>query len=296
MRYWSTLPWEAIEKAEAMIARDLESMAAGEHIRLGLLRDGDESLIGVCTLFAFVEQCRRAEVGYGLAAHAWGQGYMDEALRALLEYGFGELGLNRVEADIDPRNARSAASLERLGFTREGFLRERWIVGEEVSDTALYGLLARDWKSLPAMARVDEGAGLRLTGRSGCDNGAAMSYRLALEERPTYLHASATGPNTPENMIGILAEVHGACVSAGKDAVLLELGLTGPSLDLASVFRVISKRSDDGKKLRKIAYVENSLQNREKMHFAETVAINRGVNVRLFPDLDAARAWLTEDA
>ena len=69
----------------------------------------------------------------------------DEALRGFIDYAFGVLAMNRIEADIDPRNARSAKSLERLGFVKEGFLRERWIVAGEVSDTALYGLLRRDW-------------------------------------------------------------------------------------------------------------------------------------------------------
>lgn len=145
MRYWSTPPWQSIEQATAMIDRDAKAMAAGEHLRLGLERVEDGVLIGTCTLFDISAQCRRAEVGYGMAAHAWGQAYMDEALRALLNHGFGELGLNRVEADIDPRNEASARSLERLGFIKEGHLRERWIVGDEVSDTALYGLLQRDW-------------------------------------------------------------------------------------------------------------------------------------------------------
>jgi RimJ/RimL family protein N-acetyltransferase len=70
---------------------------------------------------------------------------MHEALTALLDYGFHNLNLNRIEADIDPRNVSSAKTLERLGFTKEGHLRERWIVGEEVSDTFLYGLLRREW-------------------------------------------------------------------------------------------------------------------------------------------------------
>ncbi len=51
------------------------------------------------------------------------------------------------EADIDPRNAASAKSLERLGFIKEGHLRERWIVEGEVSDTDLYGLLRSEWRS-----------------------------------------------------------------------------------------------------------------------------------------------------
>ena len=53
-----------------------------------------------------------------------------------------------VEADIDPGNRASARTLERLGFRREGLLRERWIVNGEISDSALYGLLRRDWYDL----------------------------------------------------------------------------------------------------------------------------------------------------
>jgi RimJ/RimL family protein N-acetyltransferase len=89
-------------------------------------------------------------VGYTLAFDAWGKGYMNEALTALLEFGFSQLGLNRVEADIDPRNMASARSLERLGFQKEGHLRERWIVAGEVSDTGLYGLLLSDWQARKA--------------------------------------------------------------------------------------------------------------------------------------------------
>jgi len=74
---------------------------------------------------------------------------MHEALQELLEFGVGELDLNRIEADIDPRNSASARTLERLGFTKEGYLRERWIVGDEVSDTVIYGLLRREWKVRP---------------------------------------------------------------------------------------------------------------------------------------------------
>ena len=144
-RYWSSQAWTSIDAAHAMIARDHAAMAEGEHLRLALERMEDRAMLGVCTLFSFSKQCRRAEVGYGLATHAWGRAYMDEALRALLGYGFGTLGLNRVEADIDPRNLASTRSLERLGFQKEGLLRERWIVGDEVSDSVLYGLLQRDW-------------------------------------------------------------------------------------------------------------------------------------------------------
>ena len=145
-RYLSRPPWPDLDSARQRIARDIDALPAGKYLCLGIELASESRLIGQCSLFSLNEQCRRAEVGYGLGFADWGHGYMHEALTALLGFGFSQLQLNRVEADIDPRNEGSAKSLERLGFLREGFLRERWIVDGEVSDTALYGLLAREWK------------------------------------------------------------------------------------------------------------------------------------------------------
>ncbi|HEX5132307.1 MAG TPA: GNAT family N-acetyltransferase [Candidatus Krumholzibacteria bacterium] len=145
MRYWSSPAWTSPDEATAYITSESDAMRAEIQISLAITLRATDEVIGTCTLFDFMEQCRRAEVGYSLASAAWGKRYMHEALTALLDYGFVELDLNRVEADIDPRNARSARSLERLGFKREGLLRERWIVSGEISDTALYGLLRSEW-------------------------------------------------------------------------------------------------------------------------------------------------------
>ncbi|MDH4036065.1 MAG: GNAT family N-acetyltransferase [Candidatus Krumholzibacteria bacterium] len=146
MRYWNTEPWTSPDEAPSHIGRELTAMRTGEYISLGVVRKDTETLIGTCTLFDMMEHCRRAEVGYSLASDSWGNGYMQEALTALLDYAFAELNMNRVEADVDPRNIASVKCLERLGFLREGLLRERWIVAGEVSDTAFYGLLLKDWK------------------------------------------------------------------------------------------------------------------------------------------------------
>lgn len=147
MRYWSTPPWPSLEEAHEVMRRDALALPAGQHLRLGIVRAADGHLLGTCALFDFNLQCRRAEVGYALGADAWGCGHVNEALTALLDFAFDELGLNRIEADIDPRNTASAKSLARLGFVQEGFLRERWIVGNEVSDTALFGLLRSEWEA-----------------------------------------------------------------------------------------------------------------------------------------------------
>ena len=70
---------------------------------------------------------------------------MHEALVRFVGYAFDDLGLHRLEADIDPDNAASARSLRRLGFVREGLLRERWIVNDTISDSEMYGLLRHEW-------------------------------------------------------------------------------------------------------------------------------------------------------
>ena len=149
MKFGTTAPFVSIDEADALVERDRQAMVAGERIRLGIERIADGALIGICTLFDLDTQSRKAEIGYGLLTPARGQGYMHEALLALLAYGFSELGLNRVQAEIDPHNIDSARSLQRLGFVKEGQLRESCIVNGVLSDSALFGLLRREWK-LPA--------------------------------------------------------------------------------------------------------------------------------------------------
>ncbi|MFZ6873982.1 GNAT family N-acetyltransferase [Undibacterium sp. Di27W] len=145
MRYMTTAPWTDIAQAIAMVERDQVAVLKGDMVRLGMIRKSDGMFLGSCILFHLDASCRRAEIGYDMDSSFWGQAYMHEALVALLDYGFSEMNLNRIEADIHPDNLGSAKTLERLGFIREGYLRERWIIEGAVSDSALFGLLRSDW-------------------------------------------------------------------------------------------------------------------------------------------------------
>jgi len=147
MRYFSEPPWQDPARAVQQIADDAEAFGKEEFFRFAITLQATGEYLGSCTLFAVHRQNRRAEIGYALGRPYWGQGYMHEALTALLEYAFVERDLNRLEADIDPQNAGSANALLRLGFKQEGYLPERWIVGGQVSDSALYGLLRRAWQA-----------------------------------------------------------------------------------------------------------------------------------------------------
>jgi ribosomal-protein-alanine N-acetyltransferase len=145
MRYWSYPPLQRIEQAQALFEKNDRDALSGDSLSRAIAIRPDDTLIGTCTLFAIDNRHRRAMIGYALARPHWGNGYAQEALRLLLGHAFGALGLLRVEADIDPRNAASIRLVERLGFAREGLLRERYRVGDDVQDSAMYGLLARDY-------------------------------------------------------------------------------------------------------------------------------------------------------
>ncbi|MBK0027395.1 GNAT family N-acetyltransferase [Stenotrophomonas sp. S48] len=144
MRWWNHPAWTRPAEARAQIDDDLAAQATGTQLKLAVRESIDGPLLGICVVFALDRDARRAEIGYLLAPAQQGQGYMHEALQRLLDYLFQTLRLHRVEAELDPRNAPSAHVLERLGFAREGLLRQRWRIQGELADSVVYGLLADD--------------------------------------------------------------------------------------------------------------------------------------------------------
>ncbi len=145
MRYWSAPPLPDRAAAARQITEINETFQRREMLKWGIALTSNNKLIGSVTLFHPDFTHRRVELGYALGRDYWRQGYMQETLRAVLDYAFDALNMHRIEADVDPRNAASVLTLERLGFQREGFLRERWHVNGEIQDAFFYGLLKPDW-------------------------------------------------------------------------------------------------------------------------------------------------------
>ena len=146
MRYWSRGPLANREAAAEMQREIVEGNFSNTMLKWGLALRESNSVIGTTTLFNLNLDNGRAEIGYAMGRAYWGKGYMNEALRALVKHAFEVMDLRRLEADVDPRNAASIRTLERLGFQREGFLRERWHVNGELQDALFYGLLRREWQ------------------------------------------------------------------------------------------------------------------------------------------------------
>jgi RimJ/RimL family protein N-acetyltransferase len=107
-------------------------------------RAEDKALIGDVAVHLH-DNLKQAEIGFTLATAYQKRGYATEAVAAVLDRLFRVQGLHKVTGECDARNRNSAALMERLGFSREGHLRQQtWIKGEWTDDL-IYGLLAEEW-------------------------------------------------------------------------------------------------------------------------------------------------------
>jgi ribosomal-protein-alanine N-acetyltransferase len=152
LRYWDSPPWTERSRAERFIAGCRQLADEGTGARLAIDRGSGETFLGWCSLSRWNPDFRSASLGYCLGEAAWGQGYATEAAHAVLQWAYDTLDLNRVQAEADTRNVASARVLEKLGFVREGTLREDCVVNGDVSDSWVYGLLRREWQPSPGSA------------------------------------------------------------------------------------------------------------------------------------------------
>jgi ribosomal-protein-alanine N-acetyltransferase len=125
-------------------------------LRWGItIKNVDAGLIGTCGFNVWYpplpngspgREGVKADIGYDLARPYWRQGIMSEALHAMLDFGFTQMALHRIEAQVEPGNVASAALLNKLGFQREGLLRDYGYWRGSYQDIQLFSLLRRDWK------------------------------------------------------------------------------------------------------------------------------------------------------
>jgi ribosomal-protein-alanine N-acetyltransferase len=127
-----------------------QACANQEQQMWAVTRKGDDTVIGLVSLQYRNQHGdqyhRRAEVGYGIARVIWEQGIGSEAVRAVLQYGFEQLKLNRIYAGTIADNHGSVRLLEKLGFVREGTRRQHSLEDDgRFHDSAMYGLIRSDW-------------------------------------------------------------------------------------------------------------------------------------------------------
>jgi ribosomal-protein-alanine N-acetyltransferase len=145
VRYGYSPKMDDLADALKVIETTLELARSRTLFHWGVADLEHDRIVGHATLLGWAPQHRRAELGYSVRKDLWGKGLGTDAAATLVGYAFEHLGLRRLEADVDPRNVSSLRVLEKLGFLREGYLRERWELGGEVQDGIFFGLLRREW-------------------------------------------------------------------------------------------------------------------------------------------------------
>ncbi|HVZ64077.1 MAG TPA: GNAT family N-acetyltransferase [Lacunisphaera sp.] len=130
--------------AEAWINTHAARWAARQELVLAITLQGDGALVGSIGLM-FDRPNDLAEIGYWIGVPYWNNGYATEALRAMIGYAFGTLGLHRIQAHHMVHNAASGRVMEKAGMRREGLRRQSLRKNGVYYDTVFYGVLRQDW-------------------------------------------------------------------------------------------------------------------------------------------------------
>ncbi|WP_027964045.1 GNAT family N-acetyltransferase [Halalkalibacillus halophilus] len=140
-KYYGQEMLESIDQAEAIVDFFERSYKEKRGIRWGIERKGSPGIIGTIGFNAWTPKHRRAEIGYEIHPDQWRKGYTSEALLKVIHFGFEELGLTRVGAIVFKENTASNHLLSKVGFQKEGLLKNYMYQDGKAYDTYVYSLL-----------------------------------------------------------------------------------------------------------------------------------------------------------
>ena len=144
-RYVPYPTWQSLDDAQAWFKRMSDLQAADKALQFVVTTKVTGKAIGTCLLFHFEEITASAELGYVLGQAHWRQGYMREALTALINYAFDQMSVRTLDATVDVRNVRSIRLLLRLGFVSAGLPHQHDIIKGEATEAGIYRLNKQAW-------------------------------------------------------------------------------------------------------------------------------------------------------
>ncbi len=133
---------KSILEANLLINKINNDAAANEGITWAIaLKENPALLIGTIGLWKIIKEHYRAEIGYMLLPEYFRKGYMKEAILTVVAFGFKQIKLHSIEANMNPANAGSAAVLKSTGFIKEAYFRENFYFDGVFKDSEIYSLL-----------------------------------------------------------------------------------------------------------------------------------------------------------
>ena len=138
-------PHQSLDDTRTLFQRRQALYERREAIVWGITLKGEDAIIGTCTLYDFSPDFRSTQTGYELHRTYWRKGIMAEAMSAVIAYGFNELGLQRIEANVAAENTRSEGVLLKLGFTYEKNVHQSYVFRGHFVDEHSIVLLKDEW-------------------------------------------------------------------------------------------------------------------------------------------------------
>ncbi len=145
MRYMDSDIHMTLEDSENFISENLKKYETKNGLFWALIEKSTNNFIGDFSFWKIDRKNSRAEIGYTLKPHYWGKGYMKEAMIRIINFGFNELNLHSLEANINPENENSRAILIKLGFKKDAYFRENYFYNGKYLDSEIYSLLKVDF-------------------------------------------------------------------------------------------------------------------------------------------------------
>jgi RimJ/RimL family protein N-acetyltransferase len=133
------------ENARQWLAHQERERQAGASYTFAIVRKEDDHLVGAIDIHPKARH-QKAEIGYWIGKPYWGKGYATEAARAIIRFGFEDLGLNRIYALHFTGNPASGRVMQKAGMQFEGVLRDDVKKGDTFRDHAVYAILRREWE------------------------------------------------------------------------------------------------------------------------------------------------------
>lgn len=145
MKYMDSPRIENVEMAKEKIREIKQDFKGQKGINWSILDKETGEWMGYFGIWNIDKKNCRGQIGYAIAPKYWKKGYMSETFNTLLEFSFENLHLHSVEANVNPKNEKSAQILIKMGFRQEAYFRENYLFDGHFLDSMIYCLLANDW-------------------------------------------------------------------------------------------------------------------------------------------------------
>jgi len=144
MKYMDTEPHKTVKDSKKLITKIKKSFENKKGINWVIEEKLSNKFIGYFGFWRIVTEHCRAEIGYALNPDFWGKGHMTETLNKFIEFGFNQLKLHSIEANVNPKNKSSIRLLKKTGFKQEAYFRENYLFNGKFIDSVIYSLVEND--------------------------------------------------------------------------------------------------------------------------------------------------------